>query len=297
MTLKTSSKSDPNIIQVIRNGLFPSQKEILVVDTHQKGEFRADISFAFHANDNVPYSLLYCIELKFPGPDIDTAENCGQVLNYFNEASKKQPLRITKERTTNFADALTHADKLSRSQYINHIPEINKIFPCNYTTLAASSRHFIFSLPRLEMTVESASRPATRDMNSRKTPAHESWHKPSWHKGKNKFALKIAHGGNSVANEIKILKKLGETECHHVPEIVWAPEGGKELGIVPVGDPIDFTEPAIISRRIVEGLIEGLEFLHKQDIIHRDISVEDVSPIIKVSQDVAPLCHKLLEAP
>lgn len=79
------------------------------------------------------------------------------------------------------------------------------------------------------------------------------------------------HGQTSVANEIAVLKRLRDVHCPHLPEIVWTPSGDRELGIVPVGEPIDFRGPQTTSRIIVQCLIDGLKFLHELGIVHRDI--------------------------
>jgi serine/threonine protein kinase len=58
---------------------------------------------------------------------------------------------------------------------------------------------------------------------------------------------------------------------HSSPELVWESQGDNQLGFVPMGRPIDFRQTADVSRNIVNGLVDGLEHLHKLKIIHRDI--------------------------
>ena len=82
--------------------------------------------------------------------------------------------------------------------------------------------------------------------------------------------MKIVHGRTSVANKIAILQRLRDVQCPHLPEIVWAPSGEHEFGIVPLGVLVDFREPQTTSRVIVQCLI-GLESLHGLGIVHRDI--------------------------
>jgi hypothetical protein len=78
----------------------------------------------------------------------------------------------------------------------------------------------------------------------------------------------MAHGDPDVANEIRILKAIQDFQCGHLPELVWSPKLDKELGIVPVGHPIDFQQPAKMLRRIVEGMVDRLQYLHSHSIIH-----------------------------
>ena len=87
-----------------------------------------------------------------------------------------------------------------------------------------------------------------------------SWHNPSQHllvQG-SCFVLKVGQGSNSVGNEIAILKKIQSSNCPHLPEIVWTPLGGQQLGIVPVGVPINFRESQPILQQIVIHLMDGL---------------------------------------
>jgi serine/threonine protein kinase len=59
-------------------------------------------------------------------------------------------------------------------------------------------------------------------------------------------------------------------DCPHLPELVWS-RGDKEPGIMPVSEPLDFQQVTSVSRRIIEGLVDGLEYLHGLGIVHRDI--------------------------
>jgi hypothetical protein len=97
------------------------------------------------------------------------------------------------------------------------------------------------------------------------------WRYPLQHQSLDHFVLKAAHGCGTLANEIQFLKQIRDADCIHLPELVWVPEGDQELGLVPVCKPIDYGEPAHVSRKIIAGLLDGLEHLHKLGIIHRDI--------------------------
>ena len=52
--------------------------------------------------------------------------------------------------------------------------------------------------------------------------------------------LKTSHGKGTVEKELAILKLLQGVKSKHLPELVWDPDNGRELGIVPVGNLIDF---------------------------------------------------------
>ena len=78
-------------------------------------------------------------------------------------------------------------------------------------------------------------------------------------------------GGLQQANKIAVLQRLRDVQCPHLPEIVWAPSGEREFGIVPLGVPVDFRELQTTSRVIVQCLIDGLESFPGLGIVHRDI--------------------------
>ena len=77
----------------------------------------------------------------------------------------------------------------------------------------------------------------------------------------------------SLEIEIKILEKIRNAQCLHLAELVWAPKG-----IMPLGVPIRPPESPIISRKIIQGMIEGLRYLHGQHIIHGEIRLSNLIP-------------------
>jgi serine/threonine protein kinase len=84
--------------------------------------------------------------------------------------------------------------------------------------------------------------------------------------------LKMAHHGLDVSQEIEILMKVGRnTQCTHLPELVCSPTGNKELRILPVSKVINFEQPANTACKVVQGMVDRLQYLHSQGIIHQDI--------------------------
>jgi Protein kinase domain len=289
----------PDILQVIQS-FYTKGTCISVVDTHRKGDFSADLSVADYSDARLLYCLRYFIELKFPGISLLTPENCGQILDYFNKAHEKQPHRaefvavlsdfdsamvftarytleavnITKQPAPTFADAILHAELQSKSQYANRIPELDHCFLDNWNVLAVARNHFLLSVHLLSpapATPTPASTISTRSQTAARI-TDTKWRAPSHHRKRDTyFVMKIAHGTTTVANEIKTLQKIREAEyCAHLPELVWS-RADKELGIMPVSKPVDFQQVASVSRKIVEGLVDGLEHLHGLGIVHRDI--------------------------
>jgi hypothetical protein len=303
-----------DIIEAIDEGLYEGEPGIFVVDTHSEGEFHADISVADQEDDRLPYCLRYFIELKLKirNSKLKTAKNCGQILDYFNAVHERQPYRsefvavlsdfhsswvfiahydhqnnvtITEQCADNLADAVIFADHLSNSQYSTRIPELDGRFSSQYSILAVSRHHFLLSLSQPKPSPTESLKPVahtharnTRSKVKSSSPMDDSWRNPSRHTvdHKRRFVLKIVHGQASVANEIRILQRLRDASCPHLPEIVWTPSGNRELGIVPVGAPIDFREPQTTSRRIIHCLMDGLKYLHELGIVHRDIRLSNL---------------------
>ena len=56
----------PDLIGVIKDGLYKETKDILVVDTSQHNNFHADVSVATYDNAHLPYSVRYFLEFKLP---------------------------------------------------------------------------------------------------------------------------------------------------------------------------------------------------------------------------------------
>jgi cytolysin (calcineurin-like family phosphatase) len=47
----------PDLIGVIKDGLYKETKDILIVDTSQHNDFHADVSVATYDNAHLPYSI------------------------------------------------------------------------------------------------------------------------------------------------------------------------------------------------------------------------------------------------
>ena len=56
----------PDLIGVIKDGLYKETKDILVVDTSQHNDFPADVSVATYDDARLLYSVRYFLEFKLP---------------------------------------------------------------------------------------------------------------------------------------------------------------------------------------------------------------------------------------
>jgi hypothetical protein len=282
----------PDIIEPIKSTLYSSTPPAInVVDTSKLREFPADVSVADYPDERVPYGVRYFIELKWPKGNLISAENCGQMLDYFDIAHERQPHRVAfaailsnfdtafvfeadyrgdsvtiyRKAAPTLVDAILYVDQLSREQY-QPIPPIHNLLSSNYGFVDNSKNHVLLSVPF------PTSGSTGMQTKSKKLAREQSWGDPSrFLRGDKRFVLKMARGDLDVSNEIRILKAIKDARCEHLPELVWSPAGYKELGIVPVGQPIDSQQPANMARRVVEGMVDGLQYLHSLGIIHRDI--------------------------
>jgi hypothetical protein len=283
----------PDLIGAIRDGLYKKTKDILVVDTHQRNDFYADVSVATYDDARLPYSVRYFLEFKLPSVEPQTPAYCGQMLDYFNTVREKQPHRtrfigvlsnyssswvydavfdekgpkIEEYPCPSLADAIIFAETSSASQLGATIPSLDTALDPKFSVLALGKHYFLLSVKRRA--------PLDQTVNN--------WFPPVRHREqKGQFVLKITHDNRSLDNEITILKKLRDANCMHIPELVWA-RGSGELGILPIGEPVLPGEPAVISRKIVRGMIDGLRYLHSRGIIHRDIRLSNL--ILKREQN------------
>jgi hypothetical protein len=299
----------PDLISAIRDGLYKDTKDILVVDTHQHRDFYADVSVAPYEDPRLPYFVRYFLEFKLRGVEPRSPSNCGQMLDYFNTAHEKQPhrsqfvgvlsnydtswvyvalfdkkgLKIEEYPCSSLADAIIFAETSSDSQMKSMIPPLDSALDPKFSVIAVGKHYFLLSVE-----IQVALLPADSTMPGRSSTRLQTvknlntykWFPPDRHKqrerfGKSRFVLKIAHGRKTLDNEIMILEKLRVGKCLHIPELVWT-RGSGELGILPIGEPVLPGETAIVSKKIVQGMINGLRYLHSQGIIHRDIRLSNL---------------------
>jgi hypothetical protein len=244
----------PDIIELIESTLYLSPPPAInVVDTSKLRDFPADVSIADYLDERVPYGMQYFIELKWPKGNLVSAENCGQMLDYFDIAHERQPHRLAfaailsnfdaafvfeadyrgdsvtiyRMAAPTLADAIIYMDQLSRKQY-QPIPSIHDLLSSNYSFIDNSMHHVLLSVPF-----------PTSGSTGMQTKSKKLAREMSW-RDSGRFPLKMARGGLDVSNEIRILKVIKDAQCKHLPELVWSPAGYKELGIVPLGQPINF---------------------------------------------------------
>ena len=161
---------------------------------------------------------------------------------------------------------------LPASKVKAHLPTLDNALAESVSVLAAGKHSFLLSV----MKVHHSPRLQSLLAQGQAVENIPMWGEPKRHREKkSRFVLKIAHGENSLSSEIRILEKVRNAPCPHVQELVWT-RGLIELGIVPIGEPVLPGEPPLISRKIVEGMIAGLKYLHGLCIIHRDIHLSNL---------------------
>ena len=294
-----------DFIGAIKDGFYKGPKSILVVDTHQHNDFPADVSVALYDDARLPYCVQYFLEFKLPTIEPRTATHCGQILDYFNIAHEKQPYRssfvgILSNYSTSWvyvvsfggngpkideypcptlADAIIFAELFTSESHAK-IPSLDKALNSKFSYLAIGKHYFLLSVTKQNTQTDNTVRGHTTRQTAKKT---FKWFPPRRHRMQlSQFVLKVTHDNHPLDNEITILEKLRAGDCAHIPELVWT-RGNEELGIVPIGEPVLPGELAIVSRKIVQGMIKGLKYLHSQGIIHRDIRLSNL--ILKRKND------------
>ena len=300
----------PDLIGAIRDGLYKDAKDILVVDTSQHHDFPADVSVATYDDARLPYTVRYFLEFKLPGIEPRTASHCGQMLDYFKSIREKQPHRsrfigvlsnyfsswvydavfdvkgpkIEEYPCASLVDAIIFAETSFASQLCATVPSLDKALDPKFSVLSLGKHYFLLSVKRSIPLLDGTApkHMPTRRQTVKDTPRRQtvkdtpSWFAPLRHQEqKNQFVLKISHDNCSLDNEITTLEKLRDAQSPHIPELVWT-RGSGELGIVPIGEPVLPGESAAISRKVVEGMIHGLRYLHGQGIVHRDIRLSNL---------------------
>ena len=302
----------PDLIRAIRDGLYDKDKDgILVVDTHKRHDIHVDVSVAEHDDARLPFSLHYFLEFKLPGVEPRTTSHCGQMLDYFKTVQEKQPRRshfigilsnysttwvyvalfgpegpkIDEYQCSSLADAIIFAENSCHSKLQTKIPLLDPALDLKFPVIALGKHYFLFTVnKRIDLPDNRATRTSRRQIVKNTgidtgTPnCSPRWFSPVRYKNgrqKGQFVLKISHDKTSMEKEIMILQELRDTQCKHIPELVWT-RGIQELGILPLGEPVLPGESAVISCEIVHGMIKGLKHLHNLGIIHRDIRLSNL---------------------
>jgi hypothetical protein len=117
--------------------------------------------------------------LKQPTVELQTAENCGQMLNYFHAVHDKQPHRslfvtilsnlsttwvyiamldkdgpnIHEYHCESLAEAVVFTDMTSKSQFKTNLPHLDSQFESNYNVLTIGTHYFLLSVINLPSAV------------------------------------------------------------------------------------------------------------------------------------------------
>jgi hypothetical protein len=166
----------PDIFKALRTAFYNKESSPKVVDTHDKGDLRADGCVSDYDDEKTLYCLWYFIEFKYLTIALNTSDQCGQMLDYFYKAKDKQPYRqefigilsnfksawvftarfrgdaeaetITVERlyARSLTDAIIYADVESRRQYTRQMPKVDARLPQTFDLRAVGKHHFILKV-------------------------------------------------------------------------------------------------------------------------------------------------------
>lgn len=82
-----------------------------------------------------------------------------------------------------------------------------------------------------------------------------------------------------IENEISMLEAIRDGGgCHYLPELIYVAGDRKEFGITPVGQSLDRNASWKHQdlRQILKEVLSGMQWLHTQNIIHRDIRLDNI---------------------
>jgi serine/threonine protein kinase len=258
--------------KVIQTTLYSGKNSIHIIDTHTRSEFAVDLTAAPFADGRLPYTQRYWVELKLRGSSLTSSNVRGQVLDYLRNSFEYQPWRpdvigilsdlvetwvfigkrnhkdfdVTFASTPSLADAILYADEHTKHLEVK-LPAPDPRFEGVVEVLSATQDHYLF----------------TADT---KGPQNQ----------KHRVVVKAAKDSvRDVKNEINILKQLAGKH-KNVANFFWSAADFTQFAITPVGRNITTKEPASVSRSLISGLLDGLEWLHDHHIIHRDIRLSNV---------------------
>jgi serine/threonine protein kinase len=270
-----TSMYDP-VITTIQSSLYPTGTSSLhVIDTHKRVDLAADITVARFADGRVAYAQRYWIELKVQGSSLTSHAVRGQMLGYLRNSSALQPWRtevigilsnldeawiftgtdspngfkVTVAKAPTFADAILFAHERTKDLK-DKFPDPAPLFEGPVEVISATKEHYLYSA-------------SAEDPQSRK---HRI------------VVVKVAVDSTrpNLENEISFLKRLSVSPHKNIATYFWSSEDYSQLAITPRGCEITTKEPASVSRSLIYGLLDGLEWLHSHRIVHRDIRLANV---------------------
>ncbi|KAA8903377.1 hypothetical protein FN846DRAFT_891144 [Sphaerosporella brunnea] len=83
----------------------------------------------------------------------------------------------------------------------------------------------------------------------------------------------------TLRSEIAILDKIGHNSPPSLPQLVYYTKDYLEYGMLPVGvpaNPAELHRAPLLARCVLEDVLQALEWLHEQNIVHRDVRWDNI---------------------